>query len=213
MWLNYFVIQTNMAKNNIVFIGGIYGVGKTTVANKLLKMDDRLGYMRASQLLFEADPSVQRATKYSHEDLEYNQGLIAGEALKRIESGKPANGGLPIKERQVKKADKLYLFDGHYTFINKTEDGVEIPPFSYFEKLNPLLFVILTEDTEVIHKRLRKRDDYHYDQKFLEMMQKEELKEAERVSSKLGTPLYNLEGDNTKTEGLEEKIRELLAEL
>ncbi|MDP3880555.1 MAG: AAA family ATPase [bacterium] len=181
--------------NNIVFIGGIYGVGKTTVANALLEMDSRLGYMRASQLLFDADPSVQRATKYSHDDLAYNQGLIADEALKRIEAG------------------KLYLFDGHFSFINKTEDGVELPPFSYFEKLNPILFVILTEDVSVIHERLKKRDDYHYGQDFLELMQKEELKEAQSVSEKLGTPLYNLIGDNTKTDGLEERIVELLNKL
>ncbi|MEY3499388.1 MAG: hypothetical protein RL308_1057 [Bacteroidota bacterium] len=103
-------------KRNITFIGGIHGVGKSTICEKICK-ETSLQYLSASKLI-----------KWG----EMNEGLLS----KQVEDVNITQQRLLIGLDNTVNEDKVYLLDGHYSLFNKKNEIVTVP-LETFHQLNP----------------------------------------------------------------------------
>jgi len=157
--------------NNLFFIGGIHGVGKTTLCTKLSK-DFSIPVYTASEII---DKTItEKEIMYS--EVENNQKLL-------IE-------GLSVL---LKSTD--IILDGHFVLLGQKGEVIRIA-IDTFKDMNPKMIFVLTAPPQEIYKRLLKRDNTHYPLETLERLQREEVFHANNVSKVLNIPLYVL--DNSK---------------
>lgn len=148
---------------NIAFVGGIHGVGKSTVC-KMICLELGIGYLSASQIL-KWDYINPTNTK-SVSDISHNQNLLIS--------------GLS----NISKSNDYYLLDGHYSLMNSQNLITKIP-FDTFQIINPISLGIVIGNISEIKERLEKRDNQHYDYDILEEMQKIEIDYAHEIAEKL----------------------------
>lgn len=168
----------NKMENNIAFIGGIHGVGKSTICRQLCS-ELNLEYLSASELLKWKDINEDAKNKKVKDIPETQNRLIVG-LNNKIQKG------------------KNYLLDGHYCLLNSNNEVVRVP-FGTFEKINPFSLNLILVDISEIKKRLETRDNKPYDYAPLERLQSEELTYTKQLSKKLGITL-NLGTQNDYSE-------------
>lgn len=154
----------NSKFKNIVFIGGIHGVGKSSICKEIVEV---LGWqhLTASEVLKWKNISKQV------ENIGANQNrLISG--LKNII-----------------KPDAYYLLDGHFCLLDKSNKVSQIPE-STFVDINPMALCLITDDVLSIKSRLEARDNKEYDASILSNMQVSEQHYAEQLSKKLNINLH-----------------------
>lgn len=155
--------------DNIVFIGGIHGVGKSTICLNICQKLN-LEYLSASELLKWNDINDDIKNK-KVEDIPYTQNrLITG--LKNIVNH-----------------EKFYLLDGHYCLLNK-DNEVENISINTFLMINPIAFCLILGDVLEIKNRLEVRDSKPYKYELLELLQDSELNYSKLLSKTLNTPLH-----------------------
>jgi len=164
--------------SRIAFIGGIHGIGKSTICRHICS-ELNLEYLSASELLKWKDINEDANNKKVKDIPETQNRLILG----LINS--------------VQK-DTNYLLDGHYSLLNSDNEVVNIP-LDTFEKINPISLNLILGDITEIKKRLEMRDNKPYDYCLLERLQSEELTYAKQLSKKLGITL-NLGTQNNYSE-------------
>lgn len=154
--------------NKIAFIGGIHGVGKSTICRQICN-ELNLEYLSASELLKWKDINEDAKNKKVKDIPDTQNRLILG------------------LTNMVKK-DKNFLLDGHYCLLNSDNEVVNIP-LDTFEKINPISLNLILGDISEIKERLETRDNKPYDYSLLERLQNEELTYAKHLSKKLGITL------------------------
>lgn len=154
--------------NGIAFIGGIHGVGKSTICQNICH-ELNLEYLSASELLKWKDINEDVDNKKVKDIPETQYRLILGLA-NTVQSG------------------RYYLLDGHYCLLNRHNEIVYVP-IETFEQINPISLNIILGDISEIKKRLETRDGKFYEYKLLERLQNEELSYAKRLSKTLGITL------------------------
>lgn len=164
--------------SKIAFIGGIHGVGKSTICRHICS-ELNLEYLSASELLKWQDINEDANNKKVKDIPDTQNRLILG------------------LTNRVQK-DKSYLLDGHYCLLNSDNEVVNIP-LDTFEKINPISLNLILGDISEIKKRLETRDNKPYDYSLLERLQSEELTYAKQLSKKLGITL-NLGTQNDYSE-------------
>ena len=132
--------------NNLIFVGGIHGVGKGTFCKKVLSKTNSI-HLSCSNLI--------KWTEISS-----------------------------IQNKKVK-----YILDGHFCLLNK-ENIISNVPFETFEKINPKGIIIISEEVEVIFKRLNLRDNLSYSIELLQGFQDREIARAKEVAKKLKVELF-----------------------
>ena len=153
---------------NIAFIGGIHGVGKTTICNAICNATE-LVYLSASQVL-KWNEINQDDTNKTVSDVTNTQGRLV-------------RGLTGIVDKRNK-----YLLDGHYCLLDK-ESVIQKIPSEIFIKINPFSLNLIVEDVSLIKERLEKRDGKPYDFDLLERLQSNEVAHAMEVSNILNTQL------------------------
>lgn len=154
--------------NNIAFIGGIHGVGKSTVCRQIC-VALNLEHLSASDLL---------KWKEINEDTRN----------KKVSSIPATQDRLLTGLTNAVQKDKNYLLDGHYCLLNRDNDVVEIP-VDTFKGINPISLNIIVGDIAEIKNRLEKRDQRPYDFDLLKKMQDSEVDYAKRLSKTLEVTL------------------------
>jgi adenylate kinase len=155
--------------NNMAFIGGIHGVGKSTICRTICN-SLMINYLSASEVIkwseFNDDIKNKKVT-----DIPLTQNLLIDCLYKQIEK------------------NKFYLLDGHYCLLNK-ENIISKIPYETFEMINPnSLHIIINDDISEIKSRIETRDNRRYDFNLLEDMQEMEIDYAKELSIKLGIQL------------------------
>ncbi len=174
--------------DNLIFIGGIHGVGKSYICEKITKKYNIPSYS-ASQLITnknKVDYSKDKRVEYIGDNQE-----ILIDALKRININK-----------------KHFLLEGHFCLINKDGQITRIPDDTFL-KLRPKAIIILVDSIDKISKRLKTRGTDFYNHEFLNSFQKEELKYSEEIAKKLSVPYFNV-GPTTSVKFLYQLIIDLL---
>jgi adenylate kinase len=154
--------------SNISFIGGIHGVGKSTICKSLCS-DLNIQYLSASEVLKWTEMNEDVKNK-KVQDIPLTQDKLIKGLIKRVEE------------------KHYYLLDGHYCLLDKTNKVVRIP-FATFEAINPASLRLITGDVAEIKLRLESRDKRTYDLDLLENMQDQEIDYAKEISQKLNVNL------------------------
>lgn len=159
---------------NIIFIGGIHGVGKGTICKKIVSKTDLI-HITASEILKWNDISLS-SNKFVNNIISTQERLING--LKNF----------------IEK-DKEYLLDGHFCLLNSNGIPSRIDEET-FDHINPKVIVIVIDVIEEIAKRLAVRDGKIYDTKVLNQLQQMEIEYAKYLSDKYSIPYIEIKDSN-----------------
>ena len=157
-------------KRNIIFIGGVHGVGKGTICRSVSKKVN-MQHLSASEVL-----------KWDE---------ISEIDNKRVENIDNTQFRLLNGLKALIKNEFTYLLDGHYCLLNSEGIPEEVSKQT-FELINPKKLVVIVEDSKEITDRLNNRDGVKYKLKTIERMQKMEMEYAIYLSLKLNIPLLKI---------------------
>jgi adenylate kinase len=177
--------------NNIFFVGGIHGVGKSTICRQLA-IDLNINYLSASEVLKWKELNTDVKNKRVNDIPDTQDRLIAG--LQNIVI--PQN---------------YYILDGHFCLFNKDGLVTKIPLVT-FAAINPISLTIIVGDIEEILAGLQNRDQKTYSQRSLIQMQELEMEYAQEISEKLKVRLHVLSknGHNLNYKNLLSQFNESL---
>lgn len=157
----------------LVFLGGVHGVGKSTLSNELAAA---LGgsAASASTLIKEARSGevTWNSEKYVS-GIQDNQRLLVTAVERRVREGLP------------------FVLDGHFVLKN-TAGEIERLAVDVFKALAPELLVILTDNPTNIIARLKQRDHVTHDAAALEEMQTAEKAHAQYLGKELGVDVVEI---------------------
>lgn len=165
---------------NIIFIGGVHGVGKGTLCRKVCN-DLNLRHLSASEVL-----------KWDE---------ISEKENKMVKDFTVTQNRLINNLRQIVSENERYVLDGHYCLLNKDNVPEKID-FDTFKTFNPFAFIIVVDDVQEIKKRLENRDKREYDFDLLFKFQELELEHSKELAKQLNKPhliLKPKETNNFKT--------------
>jgi adenylate kinase len=160
--------------SDIHFMGGIHGVGKGTICNKVCEQT-KLVHLIASNLL-----------KWSE---------ISATNNKNVENIPNTQDRLIAGLNNATKDNETYLLDGHFCLFNAI-GIVEKVPLETFVRIAPKLIIVATEKVELIKQRLEKRDNKKYNFDILDDMQNKEKEHAEEIANYLNIPFIALTSGN-----------------
>lgn len=150
--------------NNIIFVGGIHGVGKSTICKEICNKLD-INYLSASDLLkwkeVKENPNEKNVIDIPQTQERLIQGL-----------------------QSILKDDEKYILDGHFCLFDEYFQITRIP-FKTFELIKPILITVVIGDIQLINKRLSERDAQTYSVANLQYMQDEEIIYSKEVADKL----------------------------
>jgi adenylate kinase len=174
----------------IIFAGGIHGVGKSTLCHIIA---DQLGliHLSASELLNwrylnANDQKNKKVTNIPDTQARLLEGLAAA-----VEPG------------------GKYILDGHYCLFNK-EGAVTAVPFDTFARIKPVTLLLVTGDPNEIASSLQERDQRSYRVEMLAEMQKQELIQARLIAERLTIQLSVFDKQETNVEQLIQELHESL---
>ncbi|QXV65867.1 AAA family ATPase [Mucilaginibacter sp. 21P] len=154
--------------NNIAFVGGIHGVGKSTMCKRICA-DLNINYLSASDVLQWAN------IKLNHKDKKVDDiGLTQDRLINGL--------------RDVIDLDEYYLLDGHFCLLNKNNEIFNIP-IETFKAIDPTSLTVVIGVIEDIKDRLETRDKIQYSISLLQDMQNSEVEHATTLSKLLKKPI------------------------
>lgn len=161
---------------NIIFIGGIHGVGKGTLCKEIASKTNLI-HITASQIL-----------KWEE---------ISKPENKRVEDISSTQERLIFGLKSLIKKDKQYLLDGHFCLLNSFVIPSKIDEKT-FESINPKVISIVIDDAEKITQRLETRDKIKYDVNILNRLQQMEIEYAMYLSKKYSVPYIEIRNGDYK---------------
>ena len=159
---------------NIIFIGGIHGVGKGTTCTKIQQFLP-VEHLSASEVLKWSEVSPDISNKLVKDISDTQDRLIRG---------------LQKKVNPYKK----YILDGHFCLFD-SNGKVNPVPLDTFLQISPVLVSVITSDPEIITKRLEDRDGRKYHISTIKKMQNTEIEHAQLVAERLKVSFIELSDD------------------
>lgn len=158
----------------VVFVGGVHGVGKSSMCADAAA---RVGatHLTASTLIREAKQEAIAAIGKRAEDVPGNQELLLKRFLERTST-----------------SSGVVLLDGHYTIVN-SQGAVLRLDADLFAALGVSTFLCIRDDADSIADRLAARDGCGPSVREVESHQKMELDQAAEVARQLGGELQVIE--------------------
>jgi len=172
---------------DIIFVGGIHGVGKSTVCDQLC-LASNIIHISASNLIKWSEINSDPKNKTVNNIEDTQQRLLRG-------------------LNEVVQKDTSYLLDGHFCLLNKNAEVSKIP-LSLFQSINPVLLCLITGNIIEIKRNIEQRDNRIYDFDLLQQMQKEEFQHATFIASELGIGL--ILGTKEDFKDIQESINTIL---
>lgn len=149
------------AEKNIIFVGGVHGVGKGYVCSYINSRNENVLHLSASDVL-KWENNINKTV----DNIDSNQNrLIAN--LSNI----------------VRKSNR-YLLDGHFCLLD-TNFKISFIDIDTFMQINPIGILVIKEDPVIIKKRLEDRDSQIYDLDLITEFQECEIQRAIYVSKEL----------------------------
>jgi len=161
--------------SSVLFVGGVHGVGKTTLCSKSFAP---AGYhcVTASSLIAEDQKQVSKKGDKRVDDVGGNQAAMLRQFS--VERGRHSR----------------LLLDGHFTLVNSLG---EIEPIhaEVFKAIDPDLLILIKGSSNEISKRLSERDKKHWSVEFVDYFQAQEERHAGHIAKNLGIPLLTINND------------------
>lgn len=161
-------------KRNIIFVGGVHGVGKTSFCKNLSK-ETNLNHYSCSDLIskFKELNQKNKLTK----DIDINQDILKSS----------------IDTYLFHESD--YILDGHFCLIDNEYKICRIDEKT-FSNLSISKFIVLKNDPNIICSNLEKRDGFKYSTELINKFQLEELSYANYLSNLLNIDINVIDCKN-----------------
>ena len=152
----------------IIFVGGIHGVGKTSLCEKL---SNRIGlnYFSASQLIRKQKDRHRDSKDKAVKDISNNQEILLTAINQFIDH------------------NLIVLLDGHFCLLNLNYEIIQIPQKT-FEDISPIAIIILYDSILNIYRKITNRDGVNYDIDLLSSFQDKEIEYSMDIANKLEVP-------------------------
>ncbi len=175
-------------EKGIIFVAGTYGVGKSTLCDKLSKKLNIPSYS-SGNLISEINGEIYGANKVV-KDKTANQNILIS-AVKRKLSLNP-----------------VFMLAGHFCIFNKSGEVELLPEFVYKEMPISKLILLETEIDTIINN-IRSRDNKLYSLDAIKSLILTERKQAEIISEQLNLPLHvhKMNFDQTDVEKISDIIQ------
>ncbi len=164
-------------QNQIIFVGGIHGVGKGTLCRKVT-VNYNFQHLAASEVLKWS--KISSTTNKIVDDISLTQEML----IQNLE--------------QIIKPKVNYLLDGHFTLFSKNKSIHKIE-IETFKKINPISIFVLTSSPNKIVERLKRRDKVLYKMEEVRKMQTLELEHGYNISQILKIPFFRVEDGEFST--------------
>lgn len=162
-------------ERKIIFIGGIHGVGKSTMCNELSKKCNMAEYSCGTLIRKVNDKLLRKEDKRVHNINMTQNALIQG--VKEF-----------VQESNI-------ILDGHFCLLNDSKSVERIPEY-VFEELKPAIIIVLVRDAIEIEKSLLARDNIDYTYDILNAFQQKEILYAKELATKLNIPFCKYDVNN-----------------
>lgn len=156
-------------ERGIIFVAGTYGVGKSTLCDKLSERLNIPSYS-SGDLISEINGETYGANKIV-KDKTANQNILIT-AVKRKLSLNP-----------------VFMLAGHFCIFNKSGE-VECLPDFVFKEMPISKLILLETDVNTIINNIKSRDNKMYSLDAIKSLILTERKQAEIISEQLNLPLY-----------------------
>lgn len=158
---------------NIIFVGGIHGVGKTTLC-KILEERMSIKHFSASQLIksLKDDPSVDIDKRVA--DIGDNQKLLLTAIREYISHNITA------------------VLDGHFCLLNPNKE-IEQISIETFSRISPIALIVLHDSIENIVSKISGRDGVIYDYDLLSRFQNKEVGYSKYIARCLSIPFLTFD--------------------
>lgn len=166
------MLQTSEAVKDLVFCGGVHGVGKTTLCQALADQIHAV-HVSAGSLLQMA--GLVRPSQYAVIDPQENQAYIQA----------------ALREYRRQHRGVRIILDGHFCLLTPHR-RIEAIPVALFNALRASALLIVVDDPSTILKRLVGRDGTGLDEVFVDRFQRREAARARAISRHLGVPLRTI---------------------
>lgn len=153
-------------RHKIIFVGGVHGVGKTTLC-KSLCLKFNVEHHSASGLI-----SRLKQVRFSS---------------KRTNNIEENQDALIVAIDEFLNYDKYYILDGHFCLIDQNANVIKIPSSTY-TAMAPAAIILLNDDPNDIHLRLMERDKEKFNVDLLKSFQEEEVSYSKAIASDLAIP-------------------------
>lgn len=153
----------------IIFIGGIHGVGKTTLTQKVA--------LELGGEHFSAGELIKMFENESNENIKD----------KRVTNISGNQEVLISAINHFIKENSVCLLDGHFCLLNRDNEVTEVPQ-EIFLDISPLAIVVLYDSVAEISQKIGKRDNQDYDLDLLSRFQLRELEYSQQIAELLSVP-------------------------
>lgn len=155
---------------NYIFLAGIHGVGKSTLAVKLENELDLKSYS-ISDLIRKAGKFVDISDKKT-ESISQNQELWK------------------VELKKINISEKILLLDGHFCLLDKNKNIITLPSTT-FEGTQMSKIILMQKSPQTIRRNLLERDNSEYSIEFLRRFQETEKYQAIKYSKDNNIRLFN----------------------
>ena len=164
-------------ENNIIFVGGIHGVGKTTLCKKLSDYL-HIKHYSASQLIKMLKNEDSDNRNKGVKNISNNQDLL-----------------ITAINQYIKKGAATIL-DGHFCLLNTKHVVMRIPKET-FSSISPIAIIILHDTVSNIESKISQRDTISYDVNLLSLFQDDEIRYSTEIANYLEIPylLFDVSDD------------------
>ncbi len=170
----------------VVFIGGIHGVGKTSLSRQLAALLGAEHITAGALIRAAASPSDVVTVGPGNKavpDVDANQ--------ERLLRGLAAHRAMG---REALRRKRGLLLDGHFCLLNPGGHVVEIP-YTFFQAINPVAVLLVESDLGTVIRRLLERDGSAPSVESLAALAECERTHATAVCAQLGIPLCHATGN------------------
>jgi adenylate kinase len=154
--------------NKIIFMGGIHGVGKTTLCKKLTNLLN-INHYSASQLIKMLNKDVDDNRNKGVKNISGNQDLL-----------------LTAIGQYINNTETTIL-DGHFCLLN-AEHEVSRITMKTFLGISPVAIILLHDSIANIINKISQRDSINYKASLLFSFQNEEIQYSVEIAKELGIP-------------------------
>ena len=175
-------------KKGIIFVAGTYGVGKSTLCDKLSKKLNIPSYS-SGDLISEINGEIYGANKVV-KDKTANQNILITAVNRKL------------------SLNPVFMLAGHFCIFNKSGEVELLPEFVYKEMPISKLILLETEIDTIINN-IRSRDNKLYSLDAIKSLILTERKQAEIISEQLNLPLHvhKMNFDQTDVEKISDIIQ------
>jgi len=153
---------------NIIFVGGIHGVGKTTLCKKITD-ELHIKHISASQLIKMLKNGDSDNRDKGVKNINSNQDLLIAAIDQYLDKSAPA------------------ILDGHFCLLN-TKHEIKRIPKETFAAISPIAIITLHDAVANIENKITRRDGINYNVKLLSSFQDEEISHSADVANYLEIP-------------------------